>query len=70
MKVDFSEYLNKDYQEEKINYDIAFFYKLYSENNICFDCGGDFPKFISINNGTFLCQFCADNHRAKLNYNI
>jgi hypothetical protein len=70
MKVDFSDNLDKDHQEENINYDIAFFYKLDSENSICFDCGGAFPKFISINNGTFICQFCAENHRAKLNYNI
>ena len=50
--------------------DIAYFYGLDSENRICFDCGGAFPCCVSINNGVFLCKFCGENHRKKLNYNI
>ena len=41
-----------------------------SENKICFDCGGAFPSCVSINNGVFLCKFCGENHRKKLNNSI
>ncbi len=70
MKVNFNDNLDKEQSEEKTNYDINFFYNLDSENKICFDCNGALPTFVSINNGAFLCQFCAENHRKKLNYNI
>ena len=53
-----------------LKFEINYFYKLDSENNICFDCGGAFPCFVSINNGVFICKFCAENHKKNLNYNI
>ena len=53
-----------------MKYEINYFYSLDSENKICFDCGGAFPTFVSINNGVFICKFCAQNHIEKLNYNI
>ena len=31
-------------------------------NSICFDCGVENPKFVSINNGIFLCDKCATIH--------
>ena len=31
-------------------------------NSICFDCGVENPKFVSINNGIFLCNKCATVH--------
>ena len=31
-------------------------------NSICFDCGVENPKFISVNNGIFLCNKCATVH--------
>jgi len=61
-----SSILNNNHLKFEINY----FYNLDSENKICFDCGGPFPCFISINNGVFICKFCAENHRKNLNYNI
>lgn len=68
MKLDNGD-LNQD-TPENINYDVAYFYNLDSENRICIDCGGPFPTCVSINNGVFLCKFCGENHKAKLNYNI
>ena len=68
MKLD-NDDLNKD-TPENVNYDVAYFYNLDSENRICFDCGGPFPTCVSINNGVFLCKFCGENHKSKLNYNI
>ena len=53
-----------------LKFEINYFYKLDSENNICFDCGGAFPCFVSINNGVFICKYCAENHKKNLNYNI
>ena len=37
---------------------------IYSDkmNNLCFDCGIENPNFISINNGIFLCEQCANIH--------
>ena len=63
---------NNEYLENNNNmdYDVSYFYNLDSENKICFDCGGAFPSCVSINNGVFLCKFCGDNHRKKLNNNI
>ena len=61
-----SSILNNNHLKFEINY----FYNLDSENKICFDCGGPFPCFISINNGVFICKFCAENHQKNLNYNI
>ena len=58
------------YDDYNPTIDISYFYNLDSENKICFDCGGAFPTCVSINNGVFLCQFCGENHRNKLNYNI
>ena len=52
-----------------LNYDLQYFVNLDSENKICFDCGGPFPTYVSINNGVFICSNCAKNH-AKLGYNI
>ena len=52
-----------------LNYDISYFVNLDSENKICFDCGGPFPTYVSINNGVFICLNCAINH-SKLGYNI
>ena len=52
-----------------LNYDLQYFVKLDNENKICFDCGGPFPTFVSINNGVFICESCAKNHK-KLGYNI
>ena len=64
-------YLNtNDGNNNNLKYEINYFYKLDSENNICFDCGGAFPCFVSINNGVFICKFCAENHKKNLNYNI
>ena len=31
-------------------------------NSICFDCGAENPKFVSVNNGIFLCNKCASIH--------
>ena len=31
-------------------------------NSICFDCGAENPKFVSVNNGIFLCNKCATVH--------
>ena len=31
-------------------------------NSICFDCGVENPKFVSVNNGIFLCNKCATIH--------
>jgi hypothetical protein len=50
-------------------YDLHYFANLDSENKICFDCGGPFPTYVSINNGVFICSNCANNHK-KLGYNI
>ena len=61
-----SSILNNNHLRFEINY----FYNLDSENKICFDCGGPFPCFISINNGVLICKFCAENHQKNLNYNI
>ena len=66
MKKDNNEILGQN----KLKFDVAYFYGLDSENRICFDCGGAFPSCVSINNGVFLCKFCGENHRKKLNYNI
>ena len=52
-----------------LNYDLQYFVDLDNENKICFDCGGPFPTFVSINNGVFICESCAKNHK-KLGYNI
>ena len=32
-------------------------------NNNCFDCGKKDPKFISINNGIFICENCCGIHK-------
>ena len=66
MKKDNNEILGQN----KLKFDVAYFYGLDSENRICFDCGGAFPSCVSINNGVFLCKFCGENHRKKSNYNI
>ena len=63
-----------DKKEEKphlynLNYDLQYFVNLDCENKICFDCGGPFPTYVSINNGVFICSNCAKNHE-KLGYNI
>ena len=63
-----------DKKEEKphlynLNYDLQYFVNLDCENKICFDCGGPFPTYVSINNGVFICSNCAKNHE-KLEYNI
>ena len=50
-------------------YDLHYFTNLDSENKICFDCGGPFPTYVSINNGVFICSSCANNHK-QLGYNI
>ena len=64
-------YLSYDSQNNNnLKFEINYFYNLDSENKICFDCGGAFPCFISINNGVFICKFCAENHKNNLNYNI
>ena len=52
-----------------LNYDLQYFVNLDNENKICFDCGGPFPTYVSINNGVFICESCAKNHQ-KLGYNI
>ena len=52
-----------------LNYDLQYFVNLDCENKICFDCGGPFPTYVSINNGVFICSVCAKNHE-KLGYNI
>ena len=33
------------------------------DNSKCFDCGGDHPSWVSVNNGIFLCLNCAGIHR-------
>ena len=53
----------------KFNFDLNHFVSLDSENKICFDCGGPFPTYVSINNGVFICSNCASNHE-KLGFNI
>ena len=53
----------------KLYYDLQYFVSLDCENKICFDCGGPFPTYVSINNGVFICSNCAKNHE-KLGYNI
>ena len=52
-----------------LNYDLNYFINLDNENKICFDCGGPFPTYVSINNGVFICEKCAKNHK-KLGNNI
>ena len=52
-----------------LNYDLHYFVSIDNENKICFDCGGPFPTYVSINNGVFICSNCAKNHE-KLGYNI
>ena len=32
------------------------------KNNECFECSSSFPKYISLNNGIFICKDCAKNH--------
>lgn len=34
-----------------------------NSNKYCFDCKTPFPKYVSINNGIFLCKPCSDFHR-------
>jgi hypothetical protein len=53
MEVNRNEYYKRI--SEIISKDIA--------NKSCFDCGKAFPKFVSINNGIFICNTCADEHR-------
>ena len=67
---------NSSMESSKINLendindlDIQYFYNLDYENKICFDCGGPFPTYVSINHGIFLCEYCANNH-SKLGNNI
>ena len=63
---------NKKEEKEKtfnVYYDLQYFVNRDSENKICFDCGGPFPTYVSINNGVFICSNCAKNHQ-KLGYNI
>ena len=60
---------NKGKIISNLNYDLQYFVNLDSENKICFDCGGPFPTYVSINNGAFICSNCANNH-SKLGYNI
>ena len=60
---------NKGKVISNLNYDLQYFVNLDSENKICFDCGGPFPTYVSINNGAFICSNCANNH-SKLGYNI
>ena len=60
---------NKGKIISNLNYDLQYFVNLDSENKICFDCGGPFPTYVSINNGAFICSNCAKNH-SKLGYNI
>lgn len=31
-------------------------------NNVCFECGKDYPEYISINNSIFICQECVQEH--------
>ena len=31
-------------------------------NNVCFECGGSNPEYISINNGVFICHECVQDH--------
>jgi len=52
-----------------LKYDLQYFVNLDSENKICFDCGGPFPTYVSINHGAFICSNCAKNH-SRLGYNI
>ena len=33
-----------------------------SLNKCCVECGKDFPEYISVNNGIFLCDNCVQNH--------
>ena len=33
-----------------------------AKNNECFECSSSFPKYISLNNGIFICKDCAKNH--------
>ena len=53
----------EDNSNNPLRYDLNYFCSLDSENKLCFDCGGAFPKFVSINNGVFLCESCAENHK-------
>ncbi len=34
------------------------------KNKRCNDCGKENPKFVSINNGVFICDRCMNNHRS------
>jgi hypothetical protein len=41
------------------------------ENKMCFDCKRPFPKCVSVNNGIFVCDRCAEVHKAlglKISY--
>ena len=67
----FLSFTKKEKKPKSFNtyYDLQYFVKRDSENKICFDCGGPFPTYVSINNGIFICSNCAKNHE-KLGYNI
>ena len=63
---------NTTKEKQSLNYqlfDLEYFISLDNENKICFDCGGPFPTYVSINNGVFICSNCSKNHE-KLGYNI
>lgn len=49
-----------DYIEELIN----------DKKLLCFDCSLPYPNYTSINNGIFLCFFCADIHKKQLDNSI
>ena len=70
MEDSYLSYIKTTNNNNNLKFDISYFYNLDSENKICFDCGGAFPRFISINNGVFICNLCAENHKRNLNFNI
>ena len=70
MEITNNETKNNLINNNNLKFDLSYFYNLDYENKICFDCGGPSPCCASINNGVFLCKFCGENHKKKLNYNI
>ena len=56
---------NKEKQKNYFNEKFEFIKEISNEemNKFCFDCRKKDPKFISINNGIFLCEECAYIHK-------
>ena len=45
-----------------LTYDVDF-YTIDRLNKYCVDCNEYLPKIISLNNGVFICEKCAEEHK-------